>query len=104
MKFAHISRSLVTVTITVFLLLGSTQAWSQAAEINPTGEKSSPPIFDLFILRPIGMVALAAGSLLFLAPVAPLTLITKPTQIGKPFDKMVMQPARYLVADPLGEH
>lgn len=71
---------------------------------NPIEESTSPAALDVLVLRPLGIVGLAISTGLFLAPVAPLTLITKPGEIGAPFDKMVMDPVRYLVKDPIGEH
>ena len=36
--------------------------------------------------------------------VAPIMAITRPTDLGKPFNALVVAPARYTWVDPLGIH
>ena len=93
-------------SICVALIVVTSIAPTALAEVyeDPAQDGSSNPAFDLLILRPIGIIGAGIGTLLFLVPVAPLTLITRPQDIGKPFDKLVVQPVRYVVADPLGQH
>jgi hypothetical protein len=59
---------------------------------------------DLLLLRPIGLVSLTFSTVLFIVPVLPLTLLTRPTEIKKPFNEMILEPARYVWAHPLGKH
>ena len=59
---------------------------------------------DLLLLRPIGLVSLTFSTVLFIVPVLPLTLLTRPTEIKKPFNAMILEPARYVWAHPLGKH
>jgi hypothetical protein len=54
-------------------------------------------------LRPAGFVSLVFGTALFLAA-APIVLVTRPQEIGRPFQQLVVQPAKYVWVDPLGEH
>lgn len=65
---------------------------------------TSPVMLDLLVLRPIGLVTFCVSSVLFVAPVIPLTLITRPTELAKPFKAMVIKPALFVWADPLGKH
>ncbi len=65
---------------------------------------SVPILFDIFVLRPLGLVLTAAGAVLYAVPVAPIMAITRPTDIAKPLDPLVVTPARFTFADPLGEH
>lgn len=65
---------------------------------------TSPLMVDLLLLRPVGLVTMAVGTVLFVVPIAPLTLLTRPTEIAKPFDTMVLRPARFVWSDPLGTH
>ena len=58
---------------------------------------------DMVILRPMGLVATAVGAV-FAVPATFFTLITHPTQVGKPIDFFVMRPARYTFVDPIGSH
>lgn len=104
MSFGRIRRTFAAVSAALVLTLGATPAWSTDEHDVPSADSTSPPMFDLFVLRPVGIVAIGIGTALFIAPVAPLTLISRPSDIGKPFRKLVVDPVRYVVADPLGEH
>ena len=61
-------------------------------------------IFDAVVLRPLGMAMTAIGGLLFAFPVGPLVGITRPSEIHKPLEFLVLRPARYTFSDPLGHH
>ena len=61
------------------------------------------PTFDLLVLRPVGLVGLVGGFGLFVLS-SPITLVTRPHEIGTPWDQMVVGPAKYVWADPLGQH
>ena len=65
---------------------------------------SSPVMVDLLILRPVALVTLCVSTIFFLVPVVPITLLTRPSEIAKPFDIMVANPARFVWAHPLGSH
>jgi hypothetical protein len=67
------------------------------------GSDPVSPTVDVLLLRPIAFVTLIAGTALFIASV-PFVAITRPHEIGKPFDTLVAEPARYIWMDPLGTH
>ena len=67
-------------------------------------DRSSNPVADLLFLRPIGLATTAFGTLAFIFPVLPLTLLTRPSEIDKPFKTFVVGPAKYTWVDPLGTH
>ena len=53
--------------------------------------------------------ASAAVDVMFLRPAlflvaAPIVLVTRPQEIGKPFRQLVVRPAKYVWVDPLGGH
>jgi len=104
MRLGRVRRFLAFICVALVVTAGT--APSAMAEVyeNPAMDGSSDPAFDLLILRPIGIIGAGIGTLFFLVPVLPLTLITRPQDIGEPFDKLVVQPVRYVVADPLGQH
>lgn len=104
MRFTRIYRMVAASIAILAIAVASTPAWSNVDEDDPARDRSSPPMFDLFILRPIGIVAAGLGTALFVAPVMPVVLITRPMDIGRPFEKLVVAPARYVLVDPLGEH
>jgi len=68
-----------------------------------SGSDPVSPTVDVLLLRPVAFVSLIAGTGLFLIS-APIVLITRPHEIGKPFDRLVAEPARYIWMDPLGTH
>lgn len=102
----HLRRVVVTTVVISLLTISSTTsiAYDRDVHIDPGAEKTSPITFDLLFLRPVGIVSMFAGTALFIAPVMPLTLVSRPGDIGKPFEAMVLKPARYVMADPLGQH
>jgi len=69
----------------------------------PVENSTSPVVLDVLLLRPVGIVLFLTGTALFV-PAALHTLITRPTEISKPFEALVVVPARYVWADGLGEH
>ena len=87
------------------LLLFST-AFSTSAMAQSQSQYDSanaPASVDVLILRPAGFISLIVGTALFLA-MSPIVLITRPHEIGVPFKELVVRPAKYLWADPLGGH
>ena len=85
----------------VFLMGVAAPAYSSDALIAGTDNVS--PTVDVLVLRPLGLVSLAAGLGLFVITL-PLVAITRPHEIGKPFKTLVAAPARYLWLDPIGSH
>ena len=71
---------------------------------NAEREASVPILIDAIFLRPVGLVVTALGAALFVVPVAPIVALTRPTDLGKPFQLLVVTPARYTFVDPLGLH
>ena len=54
-------------------------------------------------LRPIGLPMTGLG--MAIAPLAMgVTLLTRPSDIFKPFKILVVKPARFTFVDPLGQH
>jgi hypothetical protein len=104
MKAGHFQRLVAAVAAALLIFLAAAPVSATEFETNPAEDATSPVVFDLLILRPIGIVGAAVSAVLFIAPVAPLTLITRPSDISRPFEKMIINPARYVVVDKLGEH
>lgn len=67
------------------------------------GSDPVSPAVDVLVLRPVAFVTLVGGTALFVASL-PFVLITRPHEIGRPFDSLVAEPARYIWMDPLGTH
>ena len=61
------------------------------------------PAVDVLVMRPAGFVSLVVGIGLMVVA-TPLILITRPHEIHKPFEKLVVKPAKFLWVDPIGGH
>lgn len=94
-----LKKLVTTLSLTMFLavsLPGVAQANEQGTEI---GDDISI-IFDLFVLRPVGVVATVAGTLVFVGSL----LISVPTgSFKKSFNALVAKPAVYTFWRTLGE-
>jgi hypothetical protein len=66
-------------------------------------KKDTPVLLDAFILRPVGLALTAIGTVVYV-PAAAVVGLTRPTDIGKPFQQLVAAPFRYTFLDPLGQH
>jgi len=62
-----------------------------------------PILVDAMVLRPVGLAMTAVGTALAPLPMV-IVGITHPPDILKPFNALVMAPARFTFADPLGQH
>ena len=62
-----------------------------------------PILLDAMVLRPVGLVMTAVGATLAPLPMA-IVGLTHPPDILKPFNVLVMAPARFTFADPIGQH
>ncbi len=58
---------------------------------------------DILLLRPLGLITLVGGLALF-ALSLPILAITRPHEIGKPWNQLVVKPVKYVWVDPLGQH
>ena len=63
----------------------------------------APPMLDVLVLRPIGLVGLALSSLLWV-PAELMTVAVNPTEWKLPVDHLLTKPARYVFVDPIGSH
>jgi hypothetical protein len=88
--------------IMITILLAASLA-TPAAASNPANSTEVPVGFDLFTRAVFGIPLTILGTVAMI-PVGFVTLITRPTEIEKPFDMLVMGPARYTWVDPLGDH
>ena len=102
---ARLRRSIAAALALVFLVGVATPAWSGGESMKAMMDGSDPvsPTVDALLLRPVGFVTLVVGTALFVAS-APIVLISRPHEIGKPFDRLVVRPAKYVWVDPLGSH
>ncbi len=107
-QFRRFTAAFCITALIAGVVLPSTASAGSDSFINSTDSEAnnmtSPLMVDLILLRPVGLVTMAVSTVLFVVPVLPLTLITRPSELSKPFDVMVMDPARFVWSDPLGTH
>ena len=97
-------RGLATLcALTLFMATVSTAGATTTQARSQEEDGRVSPTMDALLLRPLGFVSLVMGTALFV-PAGALTLVTRPTDIGKPFKALIIDPALYVWADPLGEH
>ncbi len=99
-------RRFLAASCALVLLLGvASPAYASSESMRSMMAGSDPvsPTVDVLLLRPVAFVSLIAGSALFLVSM-PIVAITRPHEIGRPFDLLVAEPARYIWMDPLGTH
>ena len=100
------ARSFTAALVAAALLLGPVGS-AAAAALDDEGlqatEKDTPVLLDAFILRPVGLALTAIGAALFV-PAAAVVGVTRPTEVGKPFQMLVANPFRYTFIDPIGQH
>jgi hypothetical protein len=100
-RIRHFAAALATTGLALSLALPAHA--DRVAEIS--NEPSSVPmIFDVAIMRPIGLVTCVLGAAFYLVPVAPIMALTRPTEIGKPLGPLVGAPLRFTFKDPIGHH
>lgn len=96
-------RRILAVTATILLLSAVLSSSAMGEMRTQTDASNAPAAMDVLVLRPVGFISLLLGTALFFA-LAPMVLITRPHEIGIPFKELVVRPAKYLWADPIGGH
>ena len=64
---------------------------------------NTPPMVDLFLMRPLGLAMLAVSAV-FWVPAQAATMIFSPRDYRVPMEVMIEKPAKFVFLDPLGEH
>jgi len=59
---------------------------------------------DAIIMRPLGLVAFALGIGMFIPAAVFTALVGQPQNIDKPFEALVLKPAKWTFVDPIGTH
>ena len=99
-------RRFTAALMTCALLVGAgTPAFAGtfSSEIGRSEIDTVPVVLDAFFLRPVGLLMTGLGMVTF-AVFAPIMAITRPINMNKPFNTLVVQPARFTFVDPLGYH
>jgi hypothetical protein len=96
-------RSVVAALLTSALILTQAACAGFEHPADPFDRHGVPVVFDGSTLRPLGILMTGVGAVGFCV-ISPFVLITRPTDIGKVFSKLVIDPARYTWVEPLGTH
>ena len=96
-------RRIMAVVAATLLLSTAFSTSAMARTRSQSDVANSPAAVDVLLLRPAGLVSLVVGTGLFLL-LSPIVLITRPHEIGTPFNQLVVRPAKYLWVDPIGGH
>jgi len=74
-----------------------------ARKVNRLDSQNTPPMVDVFIQRPLGLIMLGVSAVLFV-PAAIFTGITRPSEMSTTYDYMLRQPVEFVFEDPIGGH
>ena len=91
------------VTFMICALLAVPSAASAFTGDDDVDERSVNVVFDALILRPIGLVVTLGGTVVY-GVTAAIVGLTRPKDLGKPLEPLVLAPARYTFVDPIGQH
>jgi hypothetical protein len=91
-----------TLVAAAMIFIQATPATAAARDFEDRG--SVNVVFDAMVLRPMGLAVTALGGMLFAFPVAPIVAVTRPADLRKPMEALLLRPARYTFVDPLGHH
>ena len=75
MRLGRLHRIVATALTALALVFAGSPAWSNDVFENPADDETSPPIFDLFVLRPVGIIGIGIGSYVEAAGFAPSPLL-----------------------------
>lgn len=89
--------------IAVATLLLAPASTLAGTSIDNIGEKGSPPMVDVLLMRPLGLAMLVASVGIYL-PAAAITALTRPSELDTTTELLVRVPARFVFSDPLGSH
>jgi len=100
-RIRHFAAAFATAGLALTLALPARA--DRVAEISDEPD-SVPVIFDIAVMRPIGLLTCVIGAAFYVVPVAPIVALTRPTEIAKPLGPLVGGPLRFTFKDPLGHH
>ncbi len=94
--------SAVLIAVALLLVQVAPVAAATGQELENRGHTNL--VADALILRPLGLAMIGVGSVLWAVGVAPFVAITRPMDLGKSMNHLIMRPVRYTFVDPLGHH
>lgn len=98
----HLRTLLAALAVVGMLAVPATSAFA-GTDVELIENKKAPPMVDLVLMRPLGLVMLATCAALWV-PAQTLTMMVRPQDYMKPIDYMLKRPAKFVFVDPLGGH
>jgi len=96
----RILSKLLAAALATALLAGPVAAEQQFTDVEAS---HTGPVFDVLVMRPIGLIGLGVGAVLWI-PAAAMTAAVQPSEIVKPTEALIKKPYRYVFQDPIGSH
>ncbi len=96
-------RNLVAAIAVGALILSHAAPVAASRTDNYSRMQEVPVLLDAMFLRPIGLLMTVLGMAIAPLPMG-VTLLTRSSDIYKPFKMLVVKPARFTFVDPLGQH
>jgi hypothetical protein len=93
---------LATLAVVGMLAVPMTSAFA-ATSVEMVENEKAPPMVDLLIMRPFGLLMLVTSATLWV-PAQTFTMMVRPQEYMKPIDYMLKRPAKFVFVDPLGGH
>ena len=98
----HLRTLLAAFAIVGMLAVPATTAFA-GSNVELVENSKAPPMVDLFLMRPLGLVMLGVSAALWV-PAQTLCMMVRPQDYQKPIDAMLKRPAKFVFVDPLGGH
>jgi hypothetical protein len=98
----HLRTLLAALAVVGMLAVPATSAFA-STNVELVENEKAPPMVDLFLMRPLGLVMLGASAALWV-PAQAATMLIRPTDYRVPIDQLLVRPAKFVFVDPLGGH
>ena len=85
------------------LLVGTAVPAHAGSKLDNVNRNSVPAVFDLVVMRPLGLAATVAGAALFV-PAGLVTAIFHRDSVKPVFNHLVRGPYEFTFQDPIGSH
>ena len=89
----------IVALVVLLLMLGAVAWW-----ILKDRPEADSPYADAMLGGMLPRIVATATGIGLFAVAGPITLITRPSDIGRPFEWLIMKPIRYTWVDPIGDH
>ena len=85
------------------LLVGTAVPAHAGSKLDNIDRNSVPPVFDLVVMRPLGLAATVAGAAVFV-PAGLVTALFHRDSVRPVFNHLVRGPYEFTFQDPIGSH